>query len=74
MDVPDAYFLSHTMLLRFKISLLAAFVLFTLLGMAAPSLKALLIGIIALGVSLAIAITNFLVAEHRAERELHTSR
>jgi hypothetical protein len=62
------------MLLRFKISLLAAFVLFTLLGMAAPSLKALLIGIIALGVSLAIAITNFLVAEHRAERELHTSR
>lgn len=74
MDVPDAYFLSHTMLLRFKISLLAAFVLFTLLGMAAPSMKALLIGIIALGVSLAIAITNFLVAEHRAERELHTSR
>lgn len=74
MDVPDAYFLSHTMLLRFKISLLAAFVLFTLLGMAAPSMKALLIGIIALGVSLAIAITNFLMAEHRAERELHTSR
>jgi hypothetical protein len=73
-DVPDAYFLSHTMLLRFKISLLAAFVLFTLLGMAAPSMKALLIGIIALGVSLAIAITNFLMAEHRAERELHTSR
>jgi Na+/H+-translocating membrane pyrophosphatase len=67
-------FLSHTMLLRFKISLLAAFVLFTLLGMAAPSLKALLIGIIALGVSLAIAITNFLMAEHRADRELHTSR
>jgi Na+/H+-translocating membrane pyrophosphatase len=62
------------MLLRFKISLLAAFVLFTLLGMAAPSLKALLIGIIALGVSLAIAITNFLMAEHRADRELHPTR
>jgi hypothetical protein len=48
---------------------LAAFVLFTLLGMAAPSVKALLIGLLALGVSLAIAIGNFMRAEHRAERE-----
>lgn len=63
----------RTLLLRFKISLLAAFVLFTLLGMAAPSLKALLIGLLALGVSLAIAIANFVMAEHRAERELHSS-
>ncbi len=62
------------MLLRFKISLLAAFVLFTLLGMAAPSMKALLIGIAALGVSLVIAIANFVKSEHRAERELHTVR
>lgn len=57
------------MLLHLKISLLAAFVLFTLLGMAAPSVKALLIGSLALGVSLAIAIGNFMRAEHRAERE-----
>ncbi|GAB3501532.1 hypothetical protein GCM10027399_28980 [Curvibacter fontanus] len=61
------------MLLRFKITLLAAFVLFTLLGMAAPNMKALLIGIVALLVSLAIAITNFVIAEHEAERELHSS-
>ena len=57
-------------MLRFKISLLAAFVLFTLLGMAAPNMKALLIGIAALVVSLAIAIGNFLMSEHRAERKL----
>ena len=61
------------MLLRFKITLLAAFVLFTLLGMAAPNMKALLIGIVALLVSLAIAITNVVIAEHEAERELHSS-
>ena len=60
-------------MLRFKISLLAAFVLFTLLGMAAPSMKALLIGILALGVSLAIAIANFVMADRRAERELQSS-
>ncbi|MEK9950933.1 MAG: hypothetical protein VW687_02060 [Curvibacter sp.] len=57
-------------MLRFKISLLAAFVFFTLLGMAAPSLKALLIGMAALIVSLLIALANFVRAEHRAEREL----
>ncbi len=60
-------------MLRFKISLLAAFVLFTLLGMAAPNMKALLIGIAALVVSLAIAIVNFVMAEHRTERELQSS-
>ena len=60
-------------MLRFKISLLAAFVLFTLLGMAAPSMKALLIGILALGVSLAIAVANFVMADRRAERELQSS-
>lgn len=60
-------------MLRFKISLLAAFVLFTLLGMAAPSLKALLIGLIALVVSLLIVLASFLRAEHRAERELQSS-
>ncbi|MEK9802308.1 MAG: hypothetical protein VW475_02745 [Curvibacter sp.] len=60
-------------MLRFKISLLAAFVFFTLLGMAAPSLKALLIGMVALIVSLLIVVANFLRAEHRAERELQSS-
>lgn len=60
-------------MLRFKISLLAAFVLFTLLGMAAPSLKALLIGMVALLVSLLIAVANFVRAEHRADRELQSS-
>ena len=59
-------------MLRFKISLLAAFVFFTLLGMAAPSLKALLIGMAALIVSLLIALANFMRAEHRAERELQS--
>jgi hypothetical protein len=63
----------RALLFRFKISLLAAFVLLTLLGMAAPSLKALLIGLLALGVSLVIAIANFVMAEDRAERELHSS-
>ncbi len=61
------------MLIRFKITLLAIFVLFTLLGMAAPSMKVLLVGILALGVSLAMAIADFVIAEHRAERELHSS-
>ena len=61
------------MLLRFKITLLAAFVLFTLLGLAAPSMKALAIGIIALGLDLAVAIANFLAVEHKSERELHSS-
>ncbi len=63
----------HTLLFRFKISLLAAFVLFTLLGLAAPSMKALVIGLLALGVSLVIAIANFAMAEHQARRELHSS-
>lgn len=61
-------------MLRFKISLLAAFVLFTLLGMAAPNMKALLIGIAALVVSLAIAIINFVMSEHRTEGKLHSAR
>lgn len=56
------------MFLHFKITLLAVFVLFTLLGMAAPNMKALLIGIGALGVSLVIAITHFVLAEEKAER------
>lgn len=60
-------------MLRFKISLLAVFVLFTLLGMAAPNMKALLIGIAALVVTLAIAIVNFVMAEHRSERELQSA-
>ena len=47
--------------------------LFTLLGMAAPNMKALLIGIAALVVSLTIAIVNFVMAEHRTERELQSS-
>ncbi len=63
----------HTLLFRFKISLLATFVLFTLLGLAAPSMKALLIGLLALGVSLVIAIANFVMAEHQVKRELHSS-
>jgi predicted MFS family arabinose efflux permease len=61
------------MLLRFKISLLAVFVLSTLLGMAAPNLTALLVGITALGLGLAISIIHFVLTEERAERELHSS-
>lgn len=63
----------HTLLFRFKISLLAVFVLFTLLGLAAPSMKALLIGLLALGASLVIAIANFVMAEQQVRRELHSS-
>ncbi len=58
---------------RFKIALLAAFVLFTLMGLAAPNMKVLLIGVVALGASLVIAITNFVIASHRADRELNSS-
>jgi predicted MFS family arabinose efflux permease len=61
------------MLLRFKISLLAVFVLSTLLGMAAPNLTALLVGITALGLGLAISIIHFVLTEDRVERELHSS-
>jgi hypothetical protein len=63
----------HNLLFRFKISLLATFVLFTLLGLAAPSMKALLIGLLALGASLVIAIANFVMAEQQVKRELHSS-
>ena len=65
--------MQSNVLFRFKIALLAAFVLFTLIGMAAPSMKALFVGVCALGVSLAIAITSFVKAAHRADRELHSS-
>ncbi len=61
------------MLLRLKIALLAAFVLFTLLGMAASSVTALLIGSSALFVSIALAIVTYGVTEYRSERELHSS-
>lgn len=61
------------MLLRFKITLLATFVLFTLLGLAAPSMKALTIGVIALGLALVVAIGNFLAIEDRRERELQST-
>lgn len=61
------------MLLRIKITLLAVFVLFTLLGLAAPSLEALVIGLGALGLALAMSIGNFMATEHRPERELHSS-
>lgn len=63
----------RTVFFRFKIALLAAFVLFTLLGMAAPSMNALFIGAAALGLSLAIAIVSFVNAARRADRELHSS-
>jgi len=61
------------MFLRFKIALLAAFVLLTLLGMAAPSMKALIIGMFALAVSLVIAIADFVITERRADQELLSS-
>jgi len=61
------------MLLRFKISLLAVFVLATLLGMASSSITALLIGSGALFVSVALAIVTYGLPEHRSERELHSS-
>lgn len=63
----------RSIVFRFKIALLAAFVLFTLMGMAAPNMKVLLIGVAALGASLVIAIANFVIAEHQAERELNSS-
>jgi hypothetical protein len=61
------------MLLRFKITLLAIFLVSTLLGMAAPSLEALLIGISALGLALAVSITNFVTAEPKTGRKLRSS-
>jgi hypothetical protein len=61
------------MLIHLKISLLAVFVLATLLGMAASSITALLIGSSALFVSIAVAIVTYGVTEHRSERELHSS-
>lgn len=57
------------MLLRFKIALLATFVLLTLLGMAAPSMKALIIGVSALALSLLISLIHFVTTEEKAERE-----
>lgn len=63
----------RNVLFRFKIVLLTTFVLLTLLGMAAPSMKALLIGTLALGLSLLVAIADFLLEEQRTEQELHSS-
>lgn len=63
----------RNMFFRFKIALLAAFVLLTLLGMAAPSMKALIIGMCALAASLVIAIADFVVTAHRADQELLSS-
>ncbi len=57
------------MLLRFKISLLAVFVLFTLLGIAGANLRALLIGLAALFVSLAIAIIHHAITEAYSEND-----
>ena len=57
------------MLLRLKIALLATFVLLTLLGMAAPSMKALIIGVSALALALLISIIHFVMTEEKAERE-----
>lgn len=61
------------MLLRFKFTLLAVFLVSTLLGLAAPSMKALLIGISALGLALALSITNFVATERKTGRKLHSS-
>lgn len=63
----------RTVYFRFKITLLATFVLLTLLGLAAPSLQALVIGAVALGLSLVIAIADFLLDSQRDERELHST-
>lgn len=60
------------MLLRLKITLLAVFVLSTLLGMAATNTKALLIGIAALGAALVIAIAHLVMTEERAEQQGHS--
>lgn len=60
-------------MLRFKISLLAAFVLFTLLGLAAPNLQILLVGVAALGLTLLFAAYNFVRAGHDADHELHST-
>jgi hypothetical protein len=61
------------MLLRLKFTLLAVFLVSTLLGMAAPSLEALLIGISALGLALALSVTNFVAAERKTGRKLRSS-
>jgi small-conductance mechanosensitive channel len=61
------------MLLRVKFTLLAVFLVFTLLGLAAPSVKALLIGISALGLALALSVTNFVTAEPKPGRKLRSS-
>ena len=60
------------MLLRLKITLLAVFVLSTLLGMAATNTKVLLIGIAALGAALVIAIAHLMMTEKRAEQPGHS--
>lgn len=61
------------MLIHLKISLLAIFVLATLLGMASSSVTALLIGSSALFVSIALVIVTYGVTEQQGERELHSS-
>jgi hypothetical protein len=60
------------MLLRLKITLLAVFVLSTLLGMAATNTKVLLIGVAALGAALVIAIAHLVMTEERAEQPGHS--
>lgn len=61
------------MLLRFKFTLLAVFLVFTLVGLAAPSMKALLIGVSALGLALALSVTNFVTAERKTGGKLRSS-
>lgn len=61
------------MLLHLKVTLLAIFLLSTLLGLAATNRQALLIGIAALGVALVIALASALMIGRKHERELHSS-
>lgn len=61
------------MLLHLKFTLLAVFVLSTLLGLASTNLHALLIGLLALGLSLGIALVSYLWTPRTPRRELHTS-
>jgi len=44
-----------------------------MLGMAAPSMKTLFVGAVALGLSLVIAFVSFVNAARRADRDLYAS-
>jgi hypothetical protein len=61
------------MLFRFKITLLAAFILLTLTGLATHDLTLLGLGVMALGVSLGAAVLDFTFRDNRSGPETQFS-